>query len=70
MNTHYDRSTDSLHIKVREIPATTSRVVDDDFVIDNGADGQPVGYEIQHASERQQLVATLILERTPAAAAE
>jgi uncharacterized protein YuzE len=68
MNTSYDRSTGSLYIKVRDVPAVTSRVVTDDVIIDLGADGDPVGYDVQYAWQQRQLVARLILGQAPAAA--
>ncbi|WP_119679970.1 DUF2283 domain-containing protein [Indioceanicola profundi] len=66
MKTSYDPSTDSLYIEVRPLPAARTVEVEPDVIVDYGADGQPVGYDIQHASTKPDLVARLIL--TPAAA--
>lgn len=46
----YDATTDSLYIKLRPAESVDNRIVSDDVVIDLGADGEPVGYDIQHAS--------------------
>jgi len=39
-------------------------------MLDIGSDGQPVGYDIQHASTKAEFIARLILEQAPPAAAE
>jgi uncharacterized protein YuzE len=46
----YDPATDSLYIKLRPGESVDNRIVNDDVVIDLGVDGEPVGYDIQHAS--------------------
>jgi uncharacterized protein YuzE len=53
----YDPSTDSLYIKVRAGESVENRVVEDDVVIDLGTDGEPVGYDIQHASRHPEAIA-------------
>jgi uncharacterized protein YuzE len=53
----YDPSTDSLYIKLRPEPSVDNRIVDDDVVIDLGDDGEPVGYDIQHASQHADAIA-------------
>jgi uncharacterized protein YuzE len=53
----YDPATDSLHIKLRPGPYVKNRIVGDDVVIDLGADGEPVGYDIQHASRHADAIA-------------
>lgn len=53
----YDPSTDSLYIKLRPGPSVDNRVVGDDIVIDLGEDGEPVGYDIQHASRHAEAIA-------------
>jgi uncharacterized protein YuzE len=53
----YDPATDSLYIKLRPGPSVDNRVVGDDLVIDLGEDGEPVGYDIQHASEHPEVIA-------------
>lgn len=68
MKTSYDRSTDSLYIEIRPLPACRTVEVTEDVLVDLGADGEPVGYDIQHASTKRDLIARLILGQAPAAA--
>lgn len=53
----YDAATDSLYIKLRPGPSVDNQIVDDDVVIDLGVDGEPVGYDIQHASRHADAIA-------------
>lgn len=53
----YDASTDSLYIKLRPGPSVDNRILGDDVVIDIGTDGEPVGYDIQHASKHPEAIA-------------
>lgn len=68
----YDRPTDTLYIKLRPGESVENEILaDGDIVIDIGADGTPLGYEIQHASTKRDFIAEVILgERRPAAAAD
>lgn len=66
MKTSYDPSTDSLYIEVRPLPSKPTVEVETDVMVDYGADGEPVGYDIQHASTKPDVIARLIL--VPAAA--
>ena len=50
MKTSYDRATDSLYIELRPLPAARTVEVEEDVMLDLGEDGEPVGYDIQHAS--------------------
>lgn len=68
MKTSYDRSTDSLCIEIRPLPACRTIEVAEEVLADRGADGEPVGYDIQHASTKRDLTARLILGQAPAAA--
>ena len=34
-----------------------NRIVGDDIVVDIGIDGEPVGYDIQHASQHPEAIA-------------
>jgi uncharacterized protein YuzE len=53
----YDRPTDTLYIKLRLGESVDNEILcDGDIAIDIGADGAPLGYEIQHASSRQILL--------------
>ena len=53
----YDPTTDSLYIKVRPGASADNRILSDDVVIDLGEDGEPVGYDIQHASRHADVIA-------------
>ncbi len=68
----YHRPTDTLYIKLGPGESVDNEVLDDgDIVIDIGADGAPVGYEIQHASTKREFIAAVILgDGRPAAAAK
>ncbi len=68
MKTRYDKSTDSLYVDVRPLPARRTVEVEEDVMVDMGDDGQPVGYDIQHASKKTEFIARLILEQEQAAA--
>ena len=68
MKTSYDKSTDSLYVELRPLPAVRTTEVQEDILLDIGADGQPVGYDIQHASTKREFIARLILEQEQAAA--
>ena len=50
MKFNYYRETDSLYIDLSERPATDSREVTPDIVLDFDAAGLLVGIDIQHAS--------------------
>jgi uncharacterized protein YuzE len=53
----YDPTTDSLYIKLRAGPSVNNRIVSDDVVIDLDAGGEPIGYDIQHASQHAETIA-------------
>jgi len=53
----YDPTTDSLYVKVRAGESVDNRIIGDDIVIDLGSDGEPVGYDIQHASRHPEAIA-------------
>lgn len=61
MKTSYDPDTDSLYIEIRPDPASRTVEVEPDVMVDYGADGEPVGYDIQHASTKTDLIGRLIL---------
>lgn len=70
MKTSYDKSTDSLYVEVRPMPSCRTVEIAEDIMVDYGSDGEPVGYDIQHASTKTAFVAQLILEQDPQIAAE
>ncbi len=65
MKINYDRETDSLYIDLSPKPSVESEEVADNFVIDFGANGEPVGIDIQHASKMLD-IAELITHNMPA----
>jgi uncharacterized protein YuzE len=67
----YDRSTDTLYIKLRPGESVDNEIlVDGDIVVGIGADGAPLGYEIQHASAQRDFICAVILGETRRAAVE
>ncbi len=66
----YDKSTDSLYIELRSLPAKRTREIAEDVMIDLGEDGEPVGYDLQHASGKRDLIMSIILGDQPRAAAQ
>jgi uncharacterized protein YuzE len=70
MKTSYDRSTDSLYVEVRPLPSCRTVEIQEDIMLDLGGDGEPVGYDIQHASTKHEFIARLILQETPQVATE
>ena len=66
----YDKSTDSLYIELRPHPAKRTREIEPDVMLDLGADGEPVGYDIQHASTKRDLIMSIILAAEPQQAAQ
>ena len=70
MKTSYDKTTDSLYVEVRPLPSAHTVEIEEDIMLDVGSDGEPVGYDIQHASTKTEFIARLILGETPRAAAE
>lgn len=50
MKTRYDRATAGLYLELCPLPAARTVEVEEDVMPDLGADGAPVGYDIQHAS--------------------
>lgn len=55
MKLHYYPDTDSLYIELKPEPGTEVREVADGLNVDLGADGEVVGFDIDHASRRFDL---------------
>lgn len=53
----YDPATDSLYIKLQPGESVDNQILNDDVVVDIGSDGNPVGYDIQHASQHADAIA-------------
>jgi uncharacterized protein YuzE len=69
MKTSYDKATDSLYVEIRPLPSVQTVEIEDDIMLDIGEDGEPVGYDIQHASTKRDFIARVILDE-PRIAAE
>jgi uncharacterized protein YuzE len=70
MKLSYDKSSDSLYIELRPLPARRTREIEPDVMLDFGEDGEPVGYDLQHASTKRDLILSIILATEPSIAAE
>jgi uncharacterized protein YuzE len=70
MRLSYDKFTDSLYIELRPLPAKRTREIEPDVNLDIGADGEPIGYDFQHASTKRDPILSIILAAEPRAAAE
>jgi len=70
MKLSYDKSTDSLYIELRELPARRTREIEPDVMLDLGEDGDPVGYDVQHASIKRDFILSIILADEPSLAAQ
>jgi uncharacterized protein YuzE len=70
MKLSYDKLTDSLYIELRPFPARRTREIEPDVMLDLGEDGEPVGYDLQHASTKRDLILSIILTTEPSIAAE
>ncbi len=68
MKTSHDKSTDSLYVELCTEPSRRTVEIEEDIMLDIGRDGQPTGYDIQHASTKMEFIARLILEQVQAAA--
>ena len=67
MKLHYDSESDSLYIDLVDRPSVESEEIAEGFVLDFDADGQLVGIDVEHASQRVDLK-RLVLETFPAKA--
>jgi uncharacterized protein YuzE len=66
VKTRYDKSTDSLYVEIRPLPAKRTVEIEEDVMLDVGDDGQPVGYDIQHASKKSDFIAKLVIDQAAA----
>ena len=67
MKLHYYPETDSLYIDLNARPSSDSRVIADGLVADFDEDGNLVGIDIEHATEKLDL-RTLETEALPISA--
>ena len=66
----YNKSTDSLYIELRTIEAKRTLEIEEDGLLDLGVDGEPIGYDVQHASAKGELIISIIFGNQPKVAAE
>ena len=55
MKLHYYPETDSLYIELKSVPGTETREIVEGLVVDLDADGNVVGFDIDHASRKLDL---------------
>jgi uncharacterized protein YuzE len=70
MKLHYYPETDSLYIELKDVPGTETREIVEGLVVDLDADGDVVGFDIDHASDKLDLSKIEIVALPSASAAE
>ena len=70
MKLHYYPETDSLYIELRTAPGIETREIVEGLVADFDADGNVVGFDIDHASRKLDLSKIETIALPPAHAAE
>lgn len=64
MKIQYYPETDSLYLELKAGPGVETREISDGLNVDIGADGEVVGFDIDHAAKRLDL-ATLEIQALP-----
>ena len=70
MKLHYYPGTDSLYIELKSTPGTETREIVEGLVVDLDAQGEVVGFDIDHASKKLDLSRVETVALPPASAAE
>ena len=70
MKLHYYPDTDSLYIELSNAPGSETRQIVEGLVVDFDADGNVVGFDIDHASAKLDLSRIETVALPPAHAAE
>ena len=70
MKLHYYPETDSLYIELKSTPGTEAREIVAGLVVDLDANGEVVGFDIDHASRKLDLSKVETVALPPASAAE
>jgi uncharacterized protein YuzE len=70
MKLHYCPETDSLYIELKSAPGTEAREIVAGLVVDLDANGEVVGFDIDHASRKLDLSKVETIALPPASAAE
>ena len=67
---HYYPETDSLYIELKSVPGTQTREIVEGLNVDLDANGDVVGFDIDHASGKLDLSRIETIALPPASAAE
>lgn len=70
MKLHYYPETDSLYIELKSVPSTETREIVEGLNVDLDANGDVVGFDIDHASGKLDLSRIETIALPPASAAE
>jgi uncharacterized protein YuzE len=70
MKLHYYPETDSLYIELKSVPGIQAREIVTGLVVDLDANGDVVGFDIDHASRKLDLSKIETIALPPASAAE
>jgi uncharacterized protein YuzE len=70
MKLHYYPETDSLYIELKSAPGAEAREIVEGLVVDFDANGDVVGFDIDHASKKLDLSEVETIKLPPASAAE
>jgi len=70
MKLHYYPETDSLYIELKSAPGTQTREIVEGLNVDLDANGDVVGFDIDHASAKFDLSRIETIALPPASAAE
>ena len=70
MKLHYYPETDSLYIELKSGPGAETREIVEGLVVDLDANGDVVGFDIDHASRKLDLSKVETIALLPASAAE
>ena len=70
MKLHYYPETDSLYIELKNIPGTETREIVEGLNVDLDANGDVVGFDIDHASGKLDLSRVETIALPPVSAAE
>jgi uncharacterized protein YuzE len=70
MKLHYYPETDSLYIELKNVPGTQTREIVEGLNVDLDANGDVVGFDIDHASGKLDLSRVETIALPPASAAE
>lgn len=70
MKLHYYPETDSLYIELKSTPGAEAREIVEGLVVDFDANGDVVGFDIDHASRKLDLTRVETIALPPVSAAE